>query len=180
MVYSESHPKHAFLVDPFLFFDFFFISHPIGHPLYWKFRPAHENADSEKYLTSTPVILATVNSIMCLIFVTYLTGCLPNLWLIIKFFNGQVIDPGAPEGLAGLFATAMREYGPTCRTTSPPPPPLTHVSMQVKRRFVYRAAALLNRLPADLIEGRLTRLARSAEASLLNYWSKGFNWHSFI
>ena len=37
-----------------------------------------------------------------------------------------------------------------------------------KRRFGYRAAALLNRVPADAIEQRPARFARAAKAALLS------------
>ena len=79
----------------------------------------------------------------------------------------KVINQGEPEALAALF-----RYNSDTRVRSTRQDHLFHLPLPRletgKRRFGYRAAALLNSLPADVVEQRPARFARTVKAKLLN------------
>ena len=79
----------------------------------------------------------------------------------------KVINQGEPEALAALF-----RYNSDTRVRSTRQDHLFHLPLPRletgKRRFGYRAAALLNSLPADVVEQRPARFARTVKATLLN------------
>ena len=78
----------------------------------------------------------------------------------------NIIKHGEPESLAALFTTNTRDT----RERSTRQDHLFHLPSPRletgKRRFGYRAATLLNSLPADVVEQPLARFARTVRAAL--------------
>ena len=76
----------------------------------------------------------------------------------------KVIYQGEPEALAALFKHNSDTRVRSTRQDHLFHPPPSRLETD-KRRFGYRAAALLNRLPADIIEQRPARFARTVRAA---------------
>ena len=79
----------------------------------------------------------------------------------------KIVRIGEPEALAALFVCNSDARNKSTRQDHLLSLPRSRLETG-KRRFGHRAAALLNRLPADSIEQRPARFARTVKAWLLN------------
>ena len=79
----------------------------------------------------------------------------------------KIVRIGEPEALAALFVCNSDARKKSTRQDHLLSLPRSRLETG-KRRFGHRAAALLNRLPADAIEQRPAKFARTAKAWLLN------------